>query len=150
MRSSSAATKARRKPRRRHLDKRAVALAETGATGNADDLLSTRETADWLGVSTQFLEIARHRGDGPGFVRVGRAVRYRRSAVLTWLHERSHTSTTLAKMRMVGDAAKREPKKFGRLLAAMDRSGRVNGPFARLKVAKLDSRRGAAAARRAA
>jgi N6-adenosine-specific RNA methylase IME4 len=42
--------------------------------------------------------------------------------------------TTIAKAEAVVDAAKSEPEKFGRLLADMDRTGRVSGLFKRLKM----------------
>jgi N6-adenosine-specific RNA methylase IME4/ParB-like chromosome segregation protein Spo0J len=41
---------------------------------------------------------------------------------------------TIQKARAVRDAAKADPEKFGRLQADMDRTGRVDGPFKRLKV----------------
>jgi N6-adenosine-specific RNA methylase IME4/ParB-like chromosome segregation protein Spo0J len=44
--------------------------------------------------------------------------------------------TTLAKAEAIVDAAEAEPERFGRLLADMDRTGRVNGVFRRLKVAR--------------
>jgi N6-adenosine-specific RNA methylase IME4 len=44
--------------------------------------------------------------------------------------------TTLAKAAAVVDAAEAEPEKYSRLLADMDRTGRVNAPFKRLRVAK--------------
>jgi N6-adenosine-specific RNA methylase IME4 len=40
--------------------------------------------------------------------------------------------TTLAKAEAVVDAAEAEPEKYGKLLAAMDKTGRVNGPYRRL------------------
>jgi predicted DNA-binding transcriptional regulator AlpA len=81
-------------PRKHHLDRRASDLAEIGA-GAPDDLLSTRAVAEWLGVSVQFLEIGRHRGYGPKFVRIGPArIRYRRADVLAWLEERTFASTS--------------------------------------------------------
>lgn len=81
-------------PRSHHLDRRASLLAEL-STGAPDDLLSTRAVAEWLGVSVQFLEIGRHKGYGPKFVRIGPArIRYRRSDVLTWLEERTFASTS--------------------------------------------------------
>ena len=43
---------------------------------------------------------------------------------------------TLEKIVAVTDAAEAEPAKFGKLKEDMDRTGRVNGPFKRLKVAK--------------
>jgi MT-A70/ParB/Sulfiredoxin domain len=41
---------------------------------------------------------------------------------------------TFEKARAVVEAADAEPERFGKLLADMDRTGRVNGPFKRLKV----------------
>ncbi len=83
-------------PRRHHLDRRAAAIAEA-AQGAPDDLLSTRAVAEWLRVSIQFLEIGRHRGYGPKFVRIGPArIRYRRAEILAWLEERTFASTSQA------------------------------------------------------
>jgi predicted DNA-binding transcriptional regulator AlpA len=76
-----------------HLDRRAdkIVAADVGAD---DELLTTRQLANWLGVSTQFLEIGRSKKYGPQFVRVGpRYIVYRRGDVLTWLKERTHAST---------------------------------------------------------
>lgn len=42
---------------------------------------------------------------------------------------------TLAKARLVVNMAKAEPERFGKLLAAMDKTGRVNAPHRRMKVA---------------
>jgi N6-adenosine-specific RNA methylase IME4 len=44
--------------------------------------------------------------------------------------------TTLARAEAIVDAADAEPEKYGRLLAAMDKTGRVNAPFKRLRVAR--------------
>jgi N6-adenosine-specific RNA methylase IME4 len=46
------------------------------------------------------------------------------------------TRRTLEKAEAVVDAAEAEPDKYGPLLAAMDRTGRVNGVYKRLKVEK--------------
>lgn len=43
---------------------------------------------------------------------------------------------TLDKIRELTEAAETEPEKFGKLKADMDRTGRVNGPYKRLKVAR--------------
>jgi N6-adenosine-specific RNA methylase IME4/ParB-like chromosome segregation protein Spo0J len=43
---------------------------------------------------------------------------------------------TIEKARAVRDAAVADPERFGKLLADMDRTGRVNGVFRRLKIAK--------------
>lgn len=51
--------------------------------------LDTRKAADYLGVSTQFLEGARHyeNGRGPAYHRVGRLIRYHRDDLDKWLAE---------------------------------------------------------------
>lgn len=80
-------------PLRHHLDRRTAPLIEAGS-GDADDLLSTRDVADWLGISDQWLEIGRSRGYGPPFVRISpRRIRYRRGAVIAFLRERQYAST---------------------------------------------------------
>jgi predicted DNA-binding transcriptional regulator AlpA len=57
--------------------------------------LSTKEVAAWLGVSVQFLEIARTRDYGPKFVRITkRLVRYRVIDVIDWLKSRTHACTS--------------------------------------------------------
>jgi ParB/RepB/Spo0J family partition protein len=43
---------------------------------------------------------------------------------------------TIEKAEAVVDAAEAEPERFGPLLAAMDKTGRVNAPYKRLQVAK--------------
>ena len=46
--------------RTHHLDRRAGDIAAQGE-GDPDDLLNTTALAKWLGVSTQWVEIGRHR-----------------------------------------------------------------------------------------
>jgi predicted DNA-binding transcriptional regulator AlpA len=80
------------KPRRFHLDKRAHSLAEQGP-GGGDDLLDSKQLADWIGTSTQWLELGRKKNYGPRFLRLGpRAIRYRRDDVWRWLNERASAS----------------------------------------------------------
>jgi predicted DNA-binding transcriptional regulator AlpA len=80
--------------RSHHLDKRAGAIAAAAAGEDEDELLTTTQVAEWLGVSEPWLEIGRHKGYGPPFVTIApRLVRYLRSSVLSWLHERSHRCT---------------------------------------------------------
>lgn len=55
--------------------------------------LKTAEAAAYLGLSRQFLEIARHRGDGPPYIKVSRAVRYYRPTLDQWMHERERNHT---------------------------------------------------------
>jgi predicted DNA-binding transcriptional regulator AlpA len=81
-------------PRTHHLDKRAADLLAALGSNDADDLLTTKEVAAWLNVSTQWLEIGRHKKYGPRYVRLSqRCVRYRRGDVLDWLASRTHAST---------------------------------------------------------
>ena len=52
-----------------------------------NDLLTTREVADYLGVSEATLTDWRYRRRGPEFLRVGRLIRYRKDSLLLWLDE---------------------------------------------------------------
>jgi hypothetical protein len=78
-----------------HLDKRAHILAAQGAGENDDELLDTRQLADELGVSRNWVENRRRSGDGPLFsVISNKRIRYRRDDVRSWLKERSHKRTS--------------------------------------------------------
>jgi predicted DNA-binding transcriptional regulator AlpA len=80
-------------PLRHHLDSRACELIADGQ-GEPDDLLTTRQVAEWFSCSKEWLEIGRSKGYGPPFKRLGpKRVRYSRSDVLQWLKERTHRST---------------------------------------------------------
>ncbi len=80
-------------PQKHHLDRRADSLIAAGE-GHPDDLLSTTDLAEWLGVSNQFLEIGRCRNYGPVWVLLSpRCVRYRRSDVIAWLDARTRAHT---------------------------------------------------------
>jgi predicted DNA-binding transcriptional regulator AlpA len=54
---------------------------------------NTKQAASYLGLSTQYLEIARHKGGGPEYVKLSRAVRYKLSVLDEWMasHTRNHT-----------------------------------------------------------
>jgi hypothetical protein len=73
-----------------HLDPKARELLDRLADDLEDDaLMDTRETASWLGVSRQFLELGRMQGYGPpATVLAPKVVRYRKNAVMRWLIER--------------------------------------------------------------
>jgi predicted DNA-binding transcriptional regulator AlpA len=80
-------------PNRHHLDRRAHELIVDGA-GEPNDLITTTELCEWLGVSIQWAEIARHKSLGPKWISLStRRIRYRRSDVLAWLAERTRQST---------------------------------------------------------
>jgi hypothetical protein len=82
-------------PRRHHIDRRAEKIiGDFNEADAADDLLTTGAVADWLCVSTQFLEIARSKNYGPRFVRIGpRTIMYRRGDILAWLKQRTFSGT---------------------------------------------------------
>lgn len=76
------------------MTKKHHAIMADGVTGSDDDLLDTKQMAEWLGRSTQWLEIGRSKTDtggyGPPFIRISqRCVRYRRGDVKDWLHSRT-------------------------------------------------------------
>ena len=59
----------------------------------ATDYMTTREAAAYVKLSRQFLEGARYRGDGSGppYIKLERAVRYRRSALDAWMAAHDHS-----------------------------------------------------------
>ena len=94
-------------PRAHHIDRRAQRLAAE-IDGHDDTLVSTRELAEHLGISTQFLEIARHRGYGPAFARLSpRRIRYRLGDVRAWLRSRMHRATAEYRAQPRGEVAGR-------------------------------------------
>lgn len=50
-----------------------------------DALLTEAQAAQVLGLSIRTLQSWRCRGDGPAFVRAGRAVRYRKTEINSWV-----------------------------------------------------------------
>ena len=63
-----------------------------------DQLLSTQEAADYIGIKPGTLRKWRWHGTGPSYVRLGRSKRarvvYRASDLTSWLSERVHTDTS--------------------------------------------------------
>jgi len=59
-----------------------------------DHLLTPQDTADFLRVSLSWLAKARMRGDGPPYVKIGRAIRYPESALQQWMKSQTHLSTS--------------------------------------------------------
>jgi predicted DNA-binding transcriptional regulator AlpA len=56
-------------------------------------LLTPKETAARLKLSTSWLAKARMRGDGPPYIRIGRSIRYTEAALLQWMKSRQRLST---------------------------------------------------------
>jgi hypothetical protein len=57
-------------------------------------LLTPKEAAKLLKVSASWLAKARMRGDGPPYIRIGRAIRYSEAALLQWTKSRQRLSTS--------------------------------------------------------
>jgi hypothetical protein len=57
-----------------------------------DALLMEVHAAELLNLSVRTLQAWRLRGDGPAFVRAGRAIRYRRGDLALWINENTVTS----------------------------------------------------------
>lgn len=64
--------------------------------GQISGLLTTKETATFLGYSPRMLEVRRRPGgNGPRFVRISnRAIRYRFEDLQAWIEQRVKTCTT--------------------------------------------------------
>ena len=60
-------------------------MLSISAKQDPDSLLKELEAADLLDLSVRTLQSWRMRRAGPPFVQVGRAVRYRRRDLLTWI-----------------------------------------------------------------
>ena len=59
-----------------------------------DALLSEAEAGSLCNISRRTLANWRLRGDGPPFVKAGRAVRYRRRDLISWIESRTVHSTS--------------------------------------------------------
>lgn len=64
----------------------------TDITPGADPLLTEEQTAEFLNVSMRALQAWRTNRTGPAFVRLGRLVRYRMSALLEFLNDNKNRS----------------------------------------------------------
>jgi Helix-turn-helix domain len=56
-------------------------------------LLTPKEAADFLKLSTSSLAKARMRGDGPPYIKFSRTIRYSKDALLQWMRAHTRTST---------------------------------------------------------
>ncbi len=68
-----------------------IATSKT-ATG-FEHMLTTREAANFLRLSSSWLAKARMRGDGPPYVKIGRSVRYSEGALAQWMKSKQRLST---------------------------------------------------------
>ena len=56
-------------------------------------IFSSKETAQYLGMSESWLRQSRIKGSGPQFLKVGRSIRYRVEDLNTWLSEQVRQNT---------------------------------------------------------
>ena len=56
-------------------------------TIDVEGLLTEVDAADFLRLSMRTLQAWRCRGQGPTFIRAGRAIRYRRSDLIAWIEK---------------------------------------------------------------
>jgi len=57
-------------------------------------LLTPKEAARLIKVSTSWMAKARMRGDGPPYIPIGRSIRYSEAALLQWMKSRQRQSTS--------------------------------------------------------
>jgi predicted DNA-binding transcriptional regulator AlpA len=71
-----------------------VTVTAGTSVAGADRLLTTKDAADVLRLSTSWLAKARMRGDGPPYVKLGGSIRYLESTFVRWMkvHQRLSTS----------------------------------------------------------
>jgi predicted DNA-binding transcriptional regulator AlpA len=61
---------------------------------NPDPLLNTEETAQYLNRHTKTLVNDRCNGNGPDYVRLGRQIRYKKSALDEYINKHSHSTSS--------------------------------------------------------
>ena len=67
--------------------------ADASAPTPLDRLLNAGEVAEWVNTTPGQLSQWRFQGEGPPFIKLGRAVRYRRADVEAWLDANTRTQT---------------------------------------------------------
>ena len=60
----------------------------------AERLLTPKDAANFLSLSTSWLAKSRMRGDGPPYVPFGRAIRYQQSDLIAYVRSRRRLSTS--------------------------------------------------------
>jgi len=65
------------------------------AKPHVEELIGQQDAARLLSVSERTLEGWRHRGGGPPYVKLERAVRYRRCDLVAWIEAQTKASTSV-------------------------------------------------------
>jgi hypothetical protein len=84
-------------PRRNTAAEPAATAVLEGADG--DRLMTPDEVADLIRITPSQLAQWRYEGNGPTFVKIGRAVRYRRDDVMAYVRDRRRSGTSDASPR---------------------------------------------------
>lgn len=79
-----------------------AALASPPISSDPDAAYNENQAATFLGISVRTLQAWRVRGDGPPYVKLGRAVRYQRRALVAFQEVHTVTSTTEADAARAG------------------------------------------------
>ena len=69
-------------------------MSENKREAANNEILHTGPAAAYVGMTKSTLETWRSRGGGPVFLKLGKAVRYRKSDLDRFLEERARTSTS--------------------------------------------------------
>ena len=75
-------------------ERRRNIMSATSFTVDPDAALNQNQAAEFLGVSGRTLEAWRVRGGGPRYCKIGRAVRYQRGELVSFLEKHRTSSTT--------------------------------------------------------
>jgi predicted DNA-binding transcriptional regulator AlpA len=97
--------------KRYHIDRRAEQIIAFHSNIADDQLLNTKQVAALLSVSEQFVEIARHKGEGPEWTALGpRCIRYQMGAIRQWLADRARMRAQMQAERRRATAHMNKPK----------------------------------------
>ncbi len=69
-------------------------ITRANASGPAIVLLTPKEAAKLLKFSMSWLAKARMTGDGPPFIKIGKAVRYSEASLIQWMKGQQRLSTS--------------------------------------------------------
>jgi predicted DNA-binding transcriptional regulator AlpA len=69
-------------------------LSSDSESARVERLLTAREAANLLRLSSSWLAKARMRGDGPPYIKLGRSIRYSETALLLWMRAHQRLSTS--------------------------------------------------------
>ena len=69
-------------------------LSSDSESARVERLLTARDAANLLRLSSSWLAKARMRGDGPPYIKLGRSIRYSEIALLLWMRAHQRLSTS--------------------------------------------------------